>query len=59
MAYETLVPWPGIEPAPPALEGRILTTGPPEESLSSRSDVMVPIYSLISWSGFVVCCTPW
>ena len=23
-----LVPWPGIEPAPPALEGKILTTGP-------------------------------
>ena len=24
-----LTPWPGIEPAPPALEGKVLTTGPP------------------------------
>ena len=23
-----LAPWPGIEPAPPALEGEVLTTGP-------------------------------
>ena len=27
-----LVPQPGIEPTPPALEARILTTGPPEKS---------------------------
>ena len=27
-----LVPQPGIEPAPPALGGEILTTGPPEKS---------------------------
>ena len=26
MACGILVPWPGIEPAPPALEGRVLTT---------------------------------
>ena len=24
-----LAPWPGIEPALPALEGEVLTTGPP------------------------------
>ena len=24
-----LASWPGIEPAPPALEGKVLTTGPP------------------------------
>ena len=29
-----LVPWPGIEPAPPALEDKALTTGPPGNSLS-------------------------
>ena len=29
MAYETLVPEPGIEPVSPALQGRFLTTGPP------------------------------
>ena len=28
-----LAPQPGIEPAPPALEGKVLTTGPPEKSL--------------------------
>ena len=27
-----LAPQPGIEPAPPALEGKVLTTGPPEKS---------------------------
>ena len=27
-----LPPWPGIEPAPPALEGKVLTTGPPGKS---------------------------
>ena len=30
-----LVPQPGIEPVPPALEGRVLTTEPPGKSLSS------------------------
>ena len=29
-----LAPQPGIEPAPPALEGEVLTTGPPGKSLS-------------------------
>ena len=28
-----LAPQPGIEPAPPALEGEVLTTGPPGKSL--------------------------
>ena len=27
-----LAPRPGIEPAPPALEGEVLTTGPPGKS---------------------------
>ena len=27
-----LAPWPGIEPALPALEGEVLTTGPPGKS---------------------------
>ena len=30
-----LAPWPGFEPAPLALEGEVLTTGPPGKSLSS------------------------
>ena len=33
-----LAPWPGIEPAPPALEGRVSTTGLPGESHSLLSD---------------------
>ena len=33
MAYETLVPEPGIEPASPALQGGFLTTVPPGKSL--------------------------
>ena len=28
-----LAPWPGVEPAPSALEGEVLTTGPPGKSL--------------------------
>ena len=28
-----LAPRPGIEPAPPALEGEVFTTGPPGKSL--------------------------
>ena len=30
VACGVLVPRPGIEPVPPALEGRFLTTGPPK-----------------------------
>ena len=33
VACGILVPWPGIEPAPPALEGKVLNTGPPGKSL--------------------------
>ena len=32
-----LAPQPGIEPAPPALEGEVLTTGPPGKSLCSEN----------------------
>ena len=32
-AYGSLDPWPGIYPTPPALEGEVLTTGPPGKSL--------------------------
>ena len=31
-AWRVLAPWPGIKPAPPALEGKVLTTGPPGKS---------------------------
>ena len=32
LACGILVPWPGMEPTPPALEGGLLTTGPPGQS---------------------------
>ena len=31
-ACENLAPWLGMEPAPPALEGEVLTPGPPGKS---------------------------
>ena len=31
-----VVPWPGIEPIPPAWQGRLLPAGPPGKSLWSR-----------------------
>ena len=35
-AYGILAPRPGIEPAHPALEGEVLTTGLPGKSLASK-----------------------
>ena len=32
-AFGILAPQPEIEPTPPALEGKVLTTGPPGKSL--------------------------
>ena len=37
VARGILVPWPGIEPPSLALEGGVLTTGPPGESSFSKS----------------------
>ena len=37
-----LTPQPGIEPAPPALEGKVLTTGPPGKSpFLFKNDVLI------------------
>ena len=33
---------PGIEPAPPALEGEVLTTGPPGKSPGPMYNTMLP-----------------
>ena len=39
-----LAPRPGIEPAPPALEGQVLTTGPPGKSRLCHSLVLaIPV----------------
>ena len=60
-----LVPWPGIHNVPPALEGKILTTGPPGKSydsmlqsschpprlalMKSRLPLSVCVYFFTSW----------
>ena len=49
VACEILVPQPGIKPSPLALEGRFLTSGPPEKSQKAVSEVKV-------FSGFVGMC---
>ena len=38
-ACGVLVPQPGIEPTPPALEGKVLTTGLPGKSLESFKEI--------------------
>ena len=42
-----LAPWPGIEPAPPALEGEVLTTGPPGKSLYSAFKTHLSLATLL------------
>ena len=44
-AYGILAPRPGIEPAPPALEGEVLTTGPAGKSLKSPLKGHCPLSS--------------
>ena len=49
-----LVPWPGIELAPFAMEGEFLTTGPPRKSGSLFLKVCIGvqlIYSVVLVSG--------
>ena len=41
-ACELLAPWPGIEHAPPALQGEVLTTEPPVKSLTQSSTCCFP-----------------
>ena len=50
-----LVPWPGIEPIPPALEGDILPTGPPGKSLAWALNVWLNLRlrqqgRIVSWA---------
>ena len=47
-ACGVLAPWPGIEPLPPALEGEVLTTEPPEKSLELSIEwiFISPIFTL-------------
>ena len=64
IARGILVPWPGIEPEPSALKGRVLTTGPPGKSPPSHivklSDFHVyPVFKTFllnwTWKEYFVC----
>ena len=45
-----VLPQPGIKPTPPALEGKVLTTGPPGKS-HMGSLIAACIQDLIPWAG--------
>ena len=55
--YRILVTQPGIEPAPPALEGEVLTTGPPGNSLQLLLTPMC--YVLSGFSHVQLFVTSW
>ena len=52
-----LAPWPGLTPAPSALEGEVLTTGPPGRSLTQgfwaenwyKQSIVEKIPSVVAW----------
>ena len=46
-----LAPQPGLEPAPPALESRFLTTGPPGKSLEETIRVDEYVHSIACGDG--------
>ena len=43
-----LVPWPGIEPVSPVMEGRFLTTGPPRKSQKNQGFLSKVCYADLS-----------
>ena len=53
-ACGTLVPWPGIKPAPPALEGEVLTTGLPGKSQHLLFLIFLIIVILISVRWYLI-----
>ena len=62
---EILAPWPGIEPAPPALEGGVLTAGTirgvPDVTLLIRLHYMsnrTHCQPMVTLSHRTTCCTP-
>ena len=50
-ACGTLIPRPGIEPAPPALEAQVLTTGPPGKSLEFLAISYSSLYKAVHCLG--------
>ena len=55
--YRILIPWPGIDPTSPALEDKVLTTGPPGKSLSliDLSEIFIMASGIKLFSGCVCC----
>ena len=47
-AWGILASWPRIEPAPPAMEGEVLTTGPPGKSLPP---LLKSPFPFVGWEG--------
>ena len=43
-----LAPRPGIEPAPPALDGEVLTTGPPGKPLNKLTECLYELGCVVS-----------
>ena len=55
-ACEILAPWLGIKPAPPALKGEVLTTGPPGKSWDFFPAIEVSsFYCWIAYCSFQFC----
>ena len=48
-AWEILAPQPGMEPTPPALEGKLLTTGPPGKPQAGVLEFCEQFYQ-IKWT---------
>ena len=56
-ACRILAPQPGIEPTPPALEGKILTTGPPGKSPESKESCSQELSSRLIHAPFPLACS--
>ena len=59
LACGILVPWPGIEPEPPALECRVLTTGPPGNLFNSIIMLSQMFRLTLSPRMWPQWCDPW
>ena len=55
MACGILVPLPGIKPAPPALDGRFLTTGPPGTSPDMKFSSVIDLHVLFLTNLQITC----
>ena len=53
-----LAPWPEIEPAPPASEGEVLTTGPPGKSHYLSLNAALPITMYVAFTKLLSLSVP-